>query len=98
MLQVVGATEFAVAGVIDAMAMKAERTTFSIDVLGRYTCNTWQEAKDSMDQSARPDARLFDVVVVGGGTFGSALAQHLFSIDTSHTHRILVLEAGPFLV
>jgi choline dehydrogenase-like flavoprotein len=38
------------------------------------------------------------MIIVGGGTFGSALAQHLFSVDTSHSHRILVLEAGPFLV
>ncbi len=81
-----------------AVAIKAERTKFSLDVLGRYTCNTWQEAKDSIDQTSRPDARQFDVVIVGGGTFGAALAQHIFSIDTSHSHRILVLEAGPFLV
>jgi len=71
---------------------------FSVDVLGRYTCNTWQEAKDSTDQGQRPDARPFNVIIVGGGTFGSALAQHLFNVDTSHSHRILVLEAGPFLV
>jgi hypothetical protein len=63
----------------DAMALKTERTTFSLDVLGRYTCNTWQEAMASSDQAMRPDARPFDVIVLGGGTFGAAVAQHLFN-------------------
>ncbi len=80
------------------MVLKTERTTFSLDVLGRYTCNTWQEAMGSSDQAIRPDARPFDVIVLGGGTFGTAVAQHLFNQDTSHSHRILVLEAGPFLI
>jgi len=80
------------------MALKTERTTFSLDVLGRYTCNTWQEAMGSSDQAMRPDAKPFDVIVLGGGTFGAAVAQHLFNQDTSHSHRILVLEAGPFLI
>ncbi len=80
------------------MALKTERTTFGLDVLGRYTCNTWQEAMGSSDQAIRPDARPFDVIVLGGGTFGAAVAQHLFNQDTSHSHRILVLEAGPFLI
>src|SRR5262249_15316758 len=40
----------------------------------------------------------FDVIVLGGGTFGAAVAQHLFNQDTSHSHRILVLEAGPFVI
>src|SRR5712664_2324418 len=80
------------------MALKTERTTFSLDVLGRYICNTWQEAMGSSDQAIRPDARPFDVIVLGGGTFGAAVAQHLFNQDTSHSHRILVLEAGPFLI
>jgi hypothetical protein len=82
----------------DLMALKTERTTFSLDVLGRYTCNTWQEAMGSSDQAIRPDAQPFDVIVLGGGTFGAAVAQHLFNQDTSHSHRILVLEAGPFII
>ncbi|OLC67844.1 MAG: hypothetical protein AUI42_09435 [Actinobacteria bacterium 13_1_40CM_2_65_8] len=80
------------------MALKTERTTFSLDVIGRYMCNTWQEAMGSTDQAMRPDARAFDVIVLGGGTFGAAVAQHLFNQDISHTHRILVLEGGPFLI
>ena len=75
-----------------------QTTDFSRDVLGRYVCNGLDEAKRSTDQSLRPDARPFDVIVVGGGTFGAAFAQHLFATDKAHRHRILVLEAGPVVL
>ena len=71
-----------------------ESTTFSKDVLGRYTCNTLQEAQESTDPAVHPGARPFDVIIVGGGSFGSVFAQHLFAQDTQRRHRILVLEAG----
>jgi choline dehydrogenase-like flavoprotein len=73
----------------------AQTTDFSRDVLGRYTCNGLDEALRSTDTGARPDARPFDVIILGGGTFGAALAQHLFYKDKTHSHRILVLEGGP---
>jgi hypothetical protein len=83
----------------------SERTTFSLDVLGRYVCNGLDEATRSADQTAtRPDgspqhdARPFDIIVVGGGTFGAAVAAHLFNADKAHHHRILVLEGGPFVL
>lgn len=76
-------------------------TPFSRDILGRYVCNLFQEAMQSADPTAsRPDgspqtdARPFDLIVVGGGSFGSAVAQHLLYNDKTHSHRILVLEAG----
>jgi choline dehydrogenase-like flavoprotein len=47
--------------------------------------------------SGRPDARPFDIVIVGGGAFGGALAQHLLYSDKLRNHRILVLEAGPLV-
>jgi choline dehydrogenase-like flavoprotein len=75
-----------------------QTTDFSRDVLGRYICNGLDEALASANQSLRADARPFDVIVVGGGSFGSAFAQHLFSRDQRHSHRILVLEAGPFML
>ena len=80
------------------MALMTEPTTFSLDVEGRYLCNTWQEAMDSANSGVRSDARPFDIIILGGGTFGAAVAQHLFNQDTSRSHRILVLEAGPFVI
>src|SRR5947209_2935550 len=72
-------------------------TDFSLDILGRYVCNGFDEAMRSADQRANPDARLFDLIVIGGGAFGSVLASHLFFLDKSRAHRILVLEAGPLV-
>jgi choline dehydrogenase-like flavoprotein len=81
------------------MPLQVEDTTFSRDFIGRYLCNTWEEALNStntpLDPSQfRPDARAFDVIVIGGGSFGPIFAQHLLAKDTAHQHRILVLEAG----
>jgi hypothetical protein len=70
-------------------------TPFSADIIGRYVCNTLGEAKLSMDTGVDPDARPFDRIVIGGGTFGSVLASLLFIRDRTHAHRTLVLEAGP---
>lgn len=72
-------------------------TTFTFDVPGRYACNTLDEALDSMDTSLadQADARPFDFIVIGGGSFGAALTARLFNLDRTHSHRILVLEAGP---
>lgn len=85
----------------------AQSTAFSKDVLGRYVCNGFDEAMLSADPNprpdlgrpwARPDARPFDIVILGGGTFGAALAQHLFENDVTASHRILVLEGGPLTI
>src|SRR5688500_4453320 len=75
-----------------------EDTTFTRDVKGRYICNTFAEARDSTDPSLCSAARPFDIIIIGGGTFGSALAQQIFFSDAARAHRILVLEEGPFLV
>ena len=82
------------------MAIPTPETIFTRDVLGNYMCNTFSEALNSGP---------FDVIIVGGGTFGLALAQDLFfrSRETGDGSiaedvirpphfRILVLEAGPF--
>jgi len=77
-------------------AVTPQVTDFTRDVLGRYVCNGLDEALRSTRD--RPDARPFDVIVLGGGTFGLALAQDLFFRDVARRHRILVLEAGPMLL
>ena len=73
-------------------------TDFTRDVLGRYLCNGLDEATQSADSGLRADARPFDIIVIGGGSFGGVVAQHLFHNDKTHSHRILVLEAGPFFI
>lgn len=76
----------------------AQYTPFSKDVMGRYVCNGLDEALASTDSSRSANARMFDIIIVGGGSFGSVCAQHLFTQDTTHSHRILVLEGGPFSI
>jgi choline dehydrogenase-like flavoprotein len=79
--------------VLAMTTINSQTTDFSRDVLGRFICNGLDEALAS---TQRIDARPFDIIVIGGGSFGSVLAQRLFTRDKSHAHRILVLEGGPF--
>ena len=85
----------------------AQTTSFSVDLLGRYICNDLDEALLSADPEprpdldrpfGRPDARPFDTIILGGGTFGTTLAYRLLANDVTRSHRILVIEAGPFLL
>ena len=76
------------------MAITTEDTSFTHDILGRYVCNTFGEAKSS---------GTFDAIIIGGGTFGLTLAQDLFERSRPSgtaikpgNYRILVLEGGPF--
>src|SRR5262245_11228978 len=87
-------------------------TDFALDILGRYVCNTFEEARASSDPAFRANARdvnnnplpprwdirPFDFVIIGGGTFGAAVAEHLWFRSTGRSERILVLEAGPFFL
>lgn len=66
-------------------------TTFSHDVLGRYVCNTWDEA---VGNGGAP----FDVVVLGAGMYGAYCAEKIYRADARGALRILVLDAGSFLV
>ena len=88
-----------------ATSKQAQETDFTRDVLGRYICNGMDEALNSTnkngqrpDGSPQNDARPFDIIVIGGGSFGPVFAQHLFFQDKTHSHRILVLEAGPLVL
>jgi choline dehydrogenase-like flavoprotein len=81
-----------------ATSATATDTDFTHDVLGRYLCNGLDEALASTDPTRGPNARPFDVIVLGGGSFGPIFAQHLLYRDPTKRRRILVLEAGRFLV
>jgi hypothetical protein len=83
--------------------IQTQSTLFSFDGQGRWLCNTLSEAlwsagvaTDPAFGPPPPDARPFDVVVIGGGTFGSVFAQHLLTNDKTNSRRILVLDAGPY--
>ena len=76
----------------------SESTTFTLDNMGRFLCNTLQEARDSAAETVAGRKRDFDVIVIGGGTFGSVVAEHLFIADPTRSRRILVLDAGPFVL
>jgi len=63
-------------------------TTLSLDVLGRFICNTWDEATNNGGVQ-------FDAIVIGSGMFGAYCAEKIYR----HANlRVLVLDAGPFLV
>ena len=58
-----------------AQPVEVQETTFSIDVLGRYICSTWDEA---VNNGGAP----FDVVVIGAGMFGGAGVGTLMALGT----------------
>src|SRR5262245_40862223 len=78
--------------------LMSEPTSFTLDNMGRFFCNTLKEAQDSAGQVIAGMQRDFDVIIIGGGTFGAVVAEHLFITDTTGSRRILVLEAGPFVL
>jgi choline dehydrogenase-like flavoprotein len=65
-----------------------QQTAFTVDGLGRYICNTWDEAVNNGGVG-------FDAVVIGSGMFGAYIAEKLYRAAGL---RVLVLEAGPLLV
>ena len=78
--------------------LTSEPTSFTLDNMGRFLCNTLPEAIDSAAQTVAGRRREFDVIVIGGGTFGAVVAEHLLVTDRTRSRRILVLEAGPFVL
>jgi choline dehydrogenase-like flavoprotein len=78
--------------------IQSESTTFTLDNMGRFLCNTLQEAIASTQVAVGRQARGFDVIVIGGGTFGLVMAHKLFMADKWRSRRILVLEQGPFVL
>jgi choline dehydrogenase-like flavoprotein len=68
-----------------------QRTKLGVDVLSRFVCNTWEEATAN---GGRP----FDAVVIGAGMFGGYCADKIFRFGAASNLRVLVLDAGPFLI
>jgi hypothetical protein len=66
-----------------------QETSLSLDALGRFVGSTWDEA-------AGNGGPPFTAVVVGSGMYGGYCAAKLYRERPAA--RILVLEAGPFLV
>src|SRR3954453_10869242 len=81
-----------------APLLGSESTSFTLDNLGRFLCNTLQEALDGTTEVVGGRKRDFDTIIIGGRTFGSVIAEHLFIADATRSRRILVLEAGPFVL
>src|SRR4051794_12724135 len=73
--------------------MAFDQTTFTTDLIGRFVCNTWDEA---VNQGGQP----FDVVVIGAGMHGGYCAAKLyrFAREAGKNVRILVLDAGSVLL
>ncbi|MFK4536310.1 choline dehydrogenase-like flavoprotein [Bradyrhizobium ottawaense] len=78
------------------MAITTERTSFTKDIQGRYLCNNLAEVDAWKSTGGRP----FDFIIVGGGTFGSAIAEHLWfrQKQSGGGLRTLVVDAGLFTV
>src|SRR5437879_13704901 len=70
--------------------VEVQETAFSIDVLGRYICNTYDEA---VNNGGFP----FDAIVIGAGMYGSYVAEKIYRQGKGNL-RVLLLEAGGVLV
>lgn len=78
------------------MPKTTESTSFTKDIQGRYLCNDINEVNAWQAAGGRP----FDVIVIGGGTFGAAIAEHIWfrQRQAGGGLRTLVIEAGLFTV
>ena len=68
-----------------------QHTTLGIDALGRFVCNTWEEATAN-------STRHFDAIVIGAGMFGGYCADKIFRFGAPNNLKVLVLDAGAHLV
>ena len=53
-----------------------QRTTLSIDALGRYVCSTWAEATQN-------GGKVFDAVIVGSGMYGAYCAEKIWRLGAA---------------
>lgn len=75
-----------------------QETTFSLDAVARFVCNTLNEATAAQQAGGFE----FDVVIIGSGMYGAYTAAKIFErakrLNLPHRPRVLVLEGGPFLI
>src|SRR5215468_10219486 len=71
--------------------VNVQQTEFSEDVLGRWVCSSWPEVNGNGGDP-------FDVVVIGAGMFGGYIADKLYRRAENIGLRVLVVEAGSFLL
>ena len=71
--------------------VNVQQTAFSHDVLGRWVCSSWPEVSGNGGDP-------FDVIVIGAGMFGGYIADKLYRRGENIGLRILIVEAGSFLV
>lgn len=64
-----------------------QETAFSVDALGRFVANTWEEATSSGP---------FSAVVIGAGAYGAYCATEIHRVHPGA--RVLLLDAGGLLV
>jgi hypothetical protein len=77
----------------DAPWVGVQRTKFTRDSIGRFFCNTWDEATRAAKVSDLQNAvSMFDAIVVGSGMYGGYCAHQIWR----RGGKVLVLEAGPF--
>jgi hypothetical protein len=68
-----------------------QQTAFSHDMLGRWVCSTWPEVSGNGGDP-------FDVVVIGAGMYGGYIADKIYRHGEDIGLRVLVLDAGAFLL
>lgn len=68
-----------------------QETTLSVDAVARFACSSW-------DEMAFNGGAPFDVVVIGAGMFGGYCAEKIYRFSDAINLRVLVLDAGSFLV
>ena len=81
-----------------AQLLTSELTSFTLDNMERFLCNTLHEALDSAAQTTAGRRRDFDVIVIGGGTFGAVVAEHLFTTDAAVRSTAVSLAGQPNMV
>jgi hypothetical protein len=76
----------------------AQETSFALDAVSRFVCNTIDEVSEAQRQGRFG----IDIVVIGSGMYGGFTAAKIYERakrqDLERRPRVLVLESGPFLI